>query len=49
MGKLEALWIRAEVATNTVQPQWRRLLSLVGEYTQVQWTGHPHDWIVGLI
>ena len=48
MQRLRCLRIRAEVAADTLQPQWRDLLSLVGETTQVRWTGHPHDWTVSL-
>lgn len=46
MNKLRSLKLRAEVAADTLQPQWRQLLSLVGESTQIHWRGHPHDWAV---
>lgn len=46
--KLQNLRTRAEVAVDTLQPQWRRLLSLVGQSTTVRWPGHPHDWTVSL-
>lgn len=44
--KLQCLRLRSEVAADTLQPQWRQLLSLVGESTQIHWQGHPHDWTV---
>jgi len=46
MNKLRAIRVRAEVAADTLQPQWRQLLSFVGESTQIHWHGHPHDWTV---
>ncbi|KAK5093411.1 hypothetical protein LTR70_004771 [Exophiala xenobiotica] len=46
IDKLRGLRLRSEVAADTLQPQWRQLLSLVGESTQIQWRGHPHDWTV---
>lgn len=46
--KLQNLRIRVEVAADTLQPQWRRLLSLVGGATDLHWHGHPHDWTVSL-
>lgn len=46
IDKLRCLRLRSEVAADTLQPQWRQLLSLVGESTQIHWPGHPHDWTV---
>lgn len=46
LEKLAALKTRMEVAADTIQPRWRKLLRLVGETSEVQWTGHPHDWTV---
>lgn len=48
MNSLESLKLRSEVAADTLQPQWRQLLSLVGESTQLRWRGHPHDWTVSM-
>lgn len=45
---LSLLRTRFEVAADTLHPQWRKLLALVGEATQPQWTGHPHDWSVSI-
>jgi SET domain len=46
ISKLRSIKVRAEVAADTLQPQWRQLLSLVGASTQPLWHGHPHDWVV---
>lgn len=46
--KLQNLRNRAEVAADTLQPQWRRLLSLVGQSADIKWHGHPHDWTISL-
>lgn len=46
--KLQNLRTRAEVAVDTLQPQWRQLLALVGQSTDTKWLGHPHDWTVSL-
>lgn len=35
-----------EVAADTLHPNWRQLLAIVGEPTQRAFTGHPHDWVV---
>lgn len=48
IAKLRSIKVRAELAADTLQPQWRTLLSLVGQPTIVQWQGHPHDWTVSL-
>lgn len=46
--KLRAISLRAEVAADTLQPQWRQLLACVQQSTEIKWTGHPHDWTVSL-
>lgn len=48
MHKLKCMRIRAEVAADTIQPQWREILALTDDSTAVNWTGHPHDWTVSL-
>jgi ATP-dependent RNA helicase DDX49/DBP8 len=48
MEYLRELRPRIEVAADTLQPQWRQLLAIVGESTQPRYTGHPHDWAVSL-
>ncbi|KAI3325161.1 hypothetical protein HD806DRAFT_492223 [Xylariaceae sp. AK1471] len=37
-----------EVAADTMNPNWRRLLSIVGEPSERIYSGHPHDWVVCL-
>lgn len=37
-----------EVAADTLHPNWRRLLSVVGESPEVLYPGHPHDYVVQL-
>ena len=46
LSKLRSIRSRAELAADTLQPQWRELLSLVHEPIIIKWTGHPHDWTV---
>lgn len=46
IAKLRSLRTRIEVAADTLQPQWRQTLSLVGVSTQRVYRGHPHDWVV---
>lgn len=43
---LRALRHRFEVAADTLHPQWRVLLGIIGETTARKYTGHPHDWVV---
>ncbi|KAM0470271.1 hypothetical protein ACHAP7_009569 [Fusarium lateritium] len=44
--KARALRLRMEVAADTLHPNWRQLLTIVGESTQRTFIGHPHDWVV---
>ena len=37
-----------EVAADTMNPSWRRLLSIVGESSKRRYYGHPHDWVICL-
>jgi ATP-dependent RNA helicase DDX49/DBP8 len=46
LAKLRSMQSRFEVAADTLQPQWRQTLSLVGVSTQRTYRGHPHDWVV---
>jgi SET domain len=46
LRKLRSIRARAEVAADTLQPQWRQLLCIVGAPTQLLWHGHPHEWVV---
>ncbi|KAM0242830.1 hypothetical protein ACHAP5_007164 [Fusarium lateritium] len=44
--KARALRLRMEVAADTLHPNWRQLLAIVGELTQRTFVDHPHDWVV---
>ncbi|KAF5678703.1 NirA-like nitrate assimilation regulatory protein [Fusarium heterosporum] len=44
--RARALRLQIEVAADTLHPNWRHLLAIVGESTQRAFTGHPHDWVV---
>ncbi|KAK4206400.1 histone-lysine N-methyltransferase, partial [Rhypophila decipiens] len=46
MQGLRALRPRIEVAADTLHPNWRHLLAVVGESSEARFTGHPHDWVV---
>lgn len=48
LDALKCLKSRLEVAADTIHPQWRQLLFLVGEDTRCVFHGHPHDWAVDL-
>ncbi|KAH6845725.1 SET domain-containing protein [Chaetomium sp. MPI-CAGE-AT-0009] len=47
MQTLQALRPRLEVAADTLHPNWRQLLAVVGgEPAEPRFAGHPHDWVV---
>ncbi|GAB1316795.1 hypothetical protein MFIFM68171_07005 [Madurella fahalii] len=46
LKSLQALRPRMEVAADTLHPNWRHLLAIVGESSEPRFTGHPHDWVV---
>jgi ATP-dependent RNA helicase DDX49/DBP8 len=46
MKRLRNLRKRFEVAADTLHPNWRQILSVVGVPSRVDYTGHPHDWVV---
>ncbi|RYP57168.1 hypothetical protein DL769_009650 [Monosporascus sp. CRB-8-3] len=46
MQHLRAWRPRFEVAADTLHPNWRQLLAIVGESSQLRFVGHPHDWVV---
>ncbi|KAI0490327.1 hypothetical protein F4859DRAFT_457762 [Xylaria cf. heliscus] len=48
MQRLRNLRPALEVAADTMNPNWRRLLSIVGEPSEQLYSGHPHDWVVCL-
>ncbi|KAI0525610.1 hypothetical protein F5B22DRAFT_633684 [Xylaria bambusicola] len=48
MQRLHNLRPALEVAADTMNPNWRRLLSIVGESPVTKYSGHPHDWVICL-
>ncbi|KAI1124481.1 hypothetical protein F5Y10DRAFT_249363 [Nemania abortiva] len=48
MQRLRNLRPALEVAADTLSPNWRQLLSIVGESSKRVYSGHPHDWVVCL-
>ncbi|KAI0403971.1 hypothetical protein F4802DRAFT_268640 [Xylaria palmicola] len=46
MQRLHSVRPALEVAADTLNPSWRRLLSTVGGPSERVYTGHPHDWVV---
>ncbi|KAI8626286.1 hypothetical protein F5Y19DRAFT_226204 [Xylariaceae sp. FL1651] len=48
MQRLKTLRPALEVVADTMHPNWRQLLSIVGEPSQRIYHGHPHDWVVYL-
>lgn len=34
------------VAADTIHPQWRKLLEIVGIFSPIEYHGHPHDWVI---
>ncbi|KAI1308845.1 hypothetical protein F5Y03DRAFT_83786 [Xylaria venustula] len=48
MQRLRTLRPALEVAADTMNPNWRRLLSIIGESPKIVYSGHPHDWVICL-
>lgn len=48
MQRLKNLRPAMEVAADTLHPQWRQLLTVLGEPSERLYHGHPHDWVVRL-
>ncbi|KAF2176031.1 SET domain-containing protein [Zopfia rhizophila CBS 207.26] len=46
MQSLRKLRARFEVAADTLHPNWRQLLSIIGEPSDLVYHGHPHDWVI---
>jgi ATP-dependent RNA helicase DDX49/DBP8 len=44
--KLGRLQSSLEVAADTVHPEWRKLLQIIGQESPTIYHGHPHDWVV---
>lgn len=43
LGKMRT---RFEVAADTIHPQWRAMLAVVGQASVTTYIGHPHDWVI---
>lgn len=48
MQRLRNIRPAVEVAADTLHPNWRKLLSAVGESSEAMYPGHPHDFVVYL-
>lgn len=48
MQRLRHVRPAVEVAADTLHPNWRKLLSAVGESSEPVYPGHPHDYVVYL-
>jgi hypothetical protein len=46
MSRLKRLRSKFEVAADTIHPEWRTLLSVIGVPSERIYYGHPHDWVV---
>ncbi|CAJ2510307.1 Uu.00g050100.m01.CDS01 [Anthostomella pinea] len=46
MQRLASLRPALKVAADTTHPNWRQLLSIIGESPERVYHGHPHDWVV---
>ncbi|CZT08193.1 related to THI3-positive regulation factor of thiamin metabolism [Rhynchosporium agropyri] len=44
--RLDKLRPSLEVAADTLHPEWRELLAVIGQDSQRLYPGHPHDWVV---
>jgi ATP-dependent RNA helicase DDX49/DBP8 len=44
--RLQNLRKRLEVAADTLHPNWRQIISIVGVSCRLEYPGHPHDWVV---
>ncbi|OJD17773.1 hypothetical protein AJ78_02182 [Emergomyces pasteurianus Ep9510] len=46
ISRLQQLRHSFEVAADTLHPEWRQLLEVIGQQTPPCYTGHPHEWVV---
>lgn len=44
-SRLHQLRHSLEVAADTLHPDWRKLLAVIGQESPTQYTGHPHEWV----
>lgn len=46
ISRLRSLRHGVEVAADTIHPEWRQLLDIIGQISQPQYPGHPHEWVI---
>ncbi|OAX80962.1 hypothetical protein ACJ72_04700 [Emergomyces africanus] len=46
ISRLQQLRHSFEITADTLHPEWRQLLSVIGQQTPPRYTGHPHEWVV---
>ncbi|KLJ10672.1 hypothetical protein EMPG_13946 [Blastomyces silverae] len=46
ISRLQQLRDSFEVAADTLHPEWRQLLEVIGQNSSLHYTGHPHEWVV---
>lgn len=46
MELLRTLRSGIEVAADTLHPNWRQVLAIIGEASQRRFAGHPHAWVI---
>ncbi|KAI9808756.1 MAG: hypothetical protein M1825_003908 [Sarcosagium campestre] len=46
ISKLRRMRSCFQVAADTLHPEWRELLAIVGQDSSRSYNGHPHDWVV---
>ncbi|THC92791.1 hypothetical protein EYZ11_007720 [Aspergillus tanneri] len=43
--RLRQLRHNLEIAADTLHPEWRQLLGVIGQRPSLQYPGHPHEWV----
>lgn len=46
ISQLRCLRHALEVAADTLHPEWRQLLDIIGQKSSPQYPGHPHEWVI---
>ena len=44
--RLRHLWSALEVAADTLHPEWRDLLRVIGQEEPCRYHGNPHEWVI---
>ncbi|EEP80192.1 conserved hypothetical protein [Uncinocarpus reesii 1704] len=45
-SRLQQLRPAVELAADTLHPQWRELLNVIGQESATLYNGHPHEWVI---